>query len=149
LNEVVFDPTFERVVARERELYEDLVLRETSRHQVDPLLAATLLAEEAKRDPDRALSIGRDERTLLDRVGFLARTMPEFGMPDSEGELPARAIDALAVGKRSFGDLRAADLASALRSGLGPRQLQALARDAPERLRLPSGRSVRITYGRG
>ncbi len=148
LREVVFDGASERIVARERELYEDLALRETIRHDVDPLVAATLLAGEARRDPARALSIGRDELAFLDRVRFLARAMPELGMPDPDGELLARAIDALAVGRRSFAELRAADLGAALRAGLGPRQLQALRRDAPERLPLPSGRSVRIAYGR-
>ncbi|HSD11214.1 MAG TPA: ATP-dependent helicase C-terminal domain-containing protein, partial [Candidatus Binatia bacterium] len=148
LREVVFDAASERIVARERELYADLALRETNRHDVDPLLAATMLAEEAKRDPARALSIGRDERAFLDRVWFLARTMPELGMPDSEGEPLARAIDVLSAGKRSFAELRAADLVGALRAALSPRRLQALERHAPECFRLPSGRSARITYGR-
>jgi ATP-dependent RNA helicase HrpB len=74
--------------------------------------------------------------------------MPELGMPDSDWKLLARAIDALSVGKRSFAELHGADLGGALRAGLGSRQLQALGRDAPERLRLPSGRSARIAYGR-
>jgi ATP-dependent helicase HrpB len=148
LREVVFDAASERIVARERELYEDLVLRETIRYGVDPHRAAALLAAEAQRDPARALSIGRDERAFLDRVRFLARTMPELAMPDSDGELLARAIEALSVGKQSFAELRTVDLVGALRAGLGPRQLQALGRDAPERLRLPSGRSARIAYER-
>jgi len=148
VREVVFDPASERVVGRARELYEDLALRETVRLDVDPLAAATRLAEEAKRDPARALSIGRDERALLDRVRFLARMMPELGMPDSERDLLARAIDVLSAGKRSFAELRRADLVGALRAELTPRQIQALVRHAPERLRLPSGRSARITYER-
>src|SRR5439155_23982364 len=70
------------------------------------------------------------------------------GMPDSESKLLAGAIEALSVGKRSFAELRTADLVGALRAGLGGRHLQALGRDAPEHLRLPSGRSARITYDR-
>ena len=148
VREVVFDPASERVVGRARELYEDLALRETVRLDVDPLAAATRLAEEAKRDPARALSIGRDERALLDRVRFLARMMPELGMPDFERDLLARAIDVLSAGKRSFAELRRADLVGAIRAELTPGQIQALGRDAPERLRLPSGRSARISYER-
>src|SRR5262249_20211685 len=53
LREVVFDAASERIVTRERELYEDLALSETVRYDVDPLVAAALLAEEARRDPAR------------------------------------------------------------------------------------------------
>jgi hypothetical protein len=57
--------------------------RETVRLDVDPLAAAARLAE-AKRDPARALSIGRDERALLDRVRFLADDA-ELSMLTSSG----------------------------------------------------------------
>jgi protein-L-isoaspartate(D-aspartate) O-methyltransferase len=40
VRDVIFDPGAERVVERERELYQDLVLREVIRHDVDPELAA-------------------------------------------------------------------------------------------------------------
>jgi ATP-dependent helicase HrpB len=134
------------VIARERELYEDLVLRETVRHDVEPLAAAERLASEAKRDPAAALSIGREEQGFLDRVRFLGRAMPALGLPDEP--LLERAIERLAAGKRSFAELRGGNLLQALRAELSPRQLHALDREAPERLRLPSGRLARVVYDR-
>lgn len=145
VGEMIFDSASERVVERERVLYHDLVLRETVRHDVDPLLAGAKLAEEAKRDPRSALAIGKDEERLLDRVSFLARVIPELGMP-SEQELLAGAIDRLAAGKRSYAELRTADLVGAIGGGLIPRQRRALDQEAPEQFRLPSGRSARIHY---
>ena len=148
VGEVAFDPASQRVIERERELYQDLVLHETIRHDVDPLRAGELLAAEAKRDPAKALAVGREEQGFLDRVRFLTRAMPELGLGEEPDELLARAIESLAVGKRSFAELRAEDLMRALRTQLSPRQLHALDREAPERLRLPSGRLVRLAYER-
>ncbi len=147
--EVVFDPGAERVVERVRKLYEDLVLDETVSREVDPALAAARLAEAARENLASALAIGREEEAFLERVAFLARAMPELGLEAGPESLLGAAIDALAVGKRSFAELRKADLSDALRSRLTRRQLQALDREAPERLRLPSGREVRLTYERG
>ena len=148
VSEIVFDPDVERVVERERELYLDLPLRETVRLDVDPSIAGPILAEAARRDPAKALAIGREAQALLDRLGFLSRAMPELGMAGTEEGLVGRTIDLLAAGKRSFADLRAADLAGALRSQLTHREREALDRGAPEHFRLPSGRLAPIAYER-
>ena len=145
LREVVFDPGAARVVERQREVYQDLVLRELVRHDVDPALAATKLAEEAKRDPAKALSLGKGEEGFLERMRFLARSMPELEWPATD-DLLARAIDSLSASRRSFAELRSADLLSELHRLLSARQLRALEREAPDRFQLPSGRFARIVY---
>ncbi len=147
--EVVFDAVAERVVERVRESYEDLVLAETVVHDVDPAIAAPRLAEAARENPGRALEMGREEEGFLERVVFLARAMPELGLPPDPHLLLVGAVDSLVAGKRSFADLRRADLGGALRAQLTARQLHMLDREAPERLRLPSGRDVRLAYERG
>jgi ATP-dependent helicase HrpB len=147
--EVVFDAGTEHVVKRVQKVYEDLVLDETVSGEVDPPLAAARLAEAARENPASALAIGREEKAFLERVAFLATAMPALGLEACPESLLGAAIDALAVGKRSFAELRKADLSGALRSRLTRRQLQALDREAPERLRLPSGREVRLAYERG
>ena len=58
----------------------------------------------------------------------------------------ADAVRACAAGRRSVAELRHADLSAALRGLLTHPQRAALERDAPERLRLPSGRSAPVTY---
>jgi ATP-dependent helicase HrpB len=93
--------------------------------------------------------MGRGEQGFLARVAFLASSMPELDLPPDPDLLLAGTLDSLVAGKRSFADLRRADLEGALRAQLTPRQLRVLDREAPERLRLPSGREARLVYERG
>ena len=53
---------------------------------------------------------------------------------------------ALAAGRRSFAELRAAEPARALLGFLSAPQRRALAEDAPETLALPSGRDATVRY---
>jgi ATP-dependent helicase HrpB len=144
--EVAFDAAAERVVQRVRVLYEDLVLAETVVHDVDPALASPRLVEAACENPGRALDMGREDYGFLERVAFLAGVMRDLSLPPDPQTLLIEAVEMLAVGRRSFADLRRADLQGVLRSLLTARQLHALDRDAPERLRLPSGREARLIY---
>src|SRR5262249_38689633 len=52
-------------------------------------------------------------------------------------------------GKRSFDELRQADWLGALRGRLTPQQLQAVEREAPERLAVPSGSRISLRYELG
>ena len=146
LTELVFDPQRERVVERTRECFEDLVLEERVRLDVDRLQAGTVLAQAARQDPSRAFRIGDAERGLLERLRFLQRCMPELGWPADVDDLLADAIASLCGGLCSFAELRDADLGAALRHGLTAAQRRALEHEAPEQYRLPSGRQVRINY---
>jgi ATP-dependent helicase HrpB len=75
--------------------------------------------------------------------------MPELELPADLDALLADAVGALCDGKRSFAELRQADVLGALRGLLSHRQRLALEREAPERFTLPTGRSVPITYEPG
>ena len=149
VREVVFDAAAQRVVERVREVYEDLVLDETVGYEVDRALGAARLAEAARGDPAKVFPLGRGGESFLERVAFLGGAMPELDLTTDTESLLAAAIDAVAAGKLGFGELRRADLTGALRALLTPRQLRALDREAPERLRLPSGREARLVYQRG
>jgi ATP-dependent helicase HrpB len=145
---VRFDEAQERVVCRERECFHDLVLSERVSPDVDRAVAGAALAAAARRDP--AAAVGPDDaaRQLLDRLRFLARAMPELALPAADALL-AEAVEGLCDGRRSFAELRRADVAGALLGRLSHAQRQALEREAPPRLRLPSGRSVPIAYAPG
>ena len=94
---IVFDPERDRVVERRRELFHDLVLRESIRTDVDRLRAGEVLAEVARRDPWRAGRPRTTTRSLLERLRFLQRWMPELAWPES--------VDAL-LGRRRRGAVR-------------------------------------------
>ena len=148
--ELRFDETRERVVVRTRHCYRDLVLEESVRTDVDRDRAAAsrLLAAEAVRRPEVAAG-PRANDDLLDRLRFLAESMPELGLPADSRSLLAPALEALAAGAVSFAELRTRDVAGAIRGLLSPVQRQALGRDAPTHYTLPTGRRAAITYGAG
>jgi len=144
-----FDIEQERVVSRERELFHDLVLAERVRVDVERGAAGPVLAEAARRDPVRAAAVGEGEHTFLTRIQFLQRAMPELDLPADVDALLADAVVSLCDGKRSFAELRRADVLAVLRGLLSHRQIEALEREAPTRFALPTGRSASIAYHAG
>jgi ATP-dependent helicase HrpB len=143
---IELDAAQQRVVRRERERFHDLVLRERVSPDVDRAAAGAVLAAAVRRDPAAAIGPNEEVRHLLDRLRFLARSMPELALPDVDALL-ADAVAALCDGRRSLAELRRADIAGAVVGLLSGAQRHALAREAPPRLTLPSGRGVAIAYG--
>ena len=141
-----FDAAAQRVVRRVRTVFDDLVLDERVSPDVDRVAASAVLATAAQRDPAAAVALGDDERHLLDRLRFLRRAMPELDLPAPDALL-ADAVAALCDGKRSFAELRRADVGGVLVGLLNDPQRRAVEREAPAHLHLPSGRSVPIVYG--
>ncbi len=156
-DEVSFDPARERVVAHRVTRFDDL---ELDRREVPapPEEAARVLAEAAAAAPERALALDEPEVAgLLERARFLRHAMPELELPDLERELAESLLPGLIAaasaggsggggGPRSFADLRRLPLAAVLRGTLSHRHLQALDREAPERIEVPSGSRVRLAY---
>jgi ATP-dependent RNA helicase HrpB len=150
LIEVAWDADRERVAAWRRTRYEDLVIAESE----VPLPAAQsgeverLLVAAAGERLDRALPLADPEvASFLARLRSLAAWLPELALP-AFGEAELRALlPALAAGRRSFAELRRAPLLAALEGALSWEQREALRREAPERLTVPGGRSVRLEYG--
>jgi len=147
--EVEWDAERERVVAWKRTRYRDLVLA-ASEVPAASDDAERLLAEAAAGRLESALPLADPGiSSLLARVRSLRRWMPELGLPAfDDGELRG-LLPALAAGRRSFAELRQAPLAAILLGALTREQRQALAREAPELLRVPSGREVRLVYEPG
>jgi len=146
---VQWNPAAERVEAVERLVYEDLVLEETRASRPDPEKIAERLAGEALARGPRAFAPEGALDRLVARIGFAAQNAPDAGLgAPSDAELAAALRD-LCAGRRSFAELREADLPGALLARLDPRARAALERLAPERVTLPGGRSTRIHYEAG
>jgi len=147
--EVEFDPERERVVAWKRTRFEDLVLSET---EAPPPAAAAekALIQAAAERLDRALPLEAPEVAgFLARVRSLREWMPEIGLPAFDADDLLRLLPALAAGKKSFAELRRAPLFDVLRGALSWEQLHTLEREAPERLEVPSGSRIQVTYELG
>jgi ATP-dependent helicase HrpB len=139
----------ERVEATERLLYEDLVLEESRAPRADPEKVAARLAEEALSRGARSFAEEGAVDRVLARLGFVATHAPDSGLGQPSEDDVAAALRALCAGRRSFAELREADLPGALLAQLDPKARAALERLAPERVTLPGGRSTRINYEAG
>jgi len=148
--ELEFDETRERVAAWKRTRYEDLVVAEAEVPPADAAETSRVLAEAAAGRLDRALPLDDPEvASFLARVRSLAGWCPELGLP-LFGEEELRALlPALAAGRKSFAELRRAPLLDALQGALSYPQLEAVRREAPERLTVPSGSQLRVAYEPG
>lgn len=139
----------ERVEAVATLSYESLVLDETrgprtpeAQTAISERLAAEALA--------RGIHHFVDDRDALDRfiarVNFVAARTS--GVTAYSDDRLAAALRALCAGRRSFAELRAADLLTSLWSELAPNARRLIDRLAPERVTLGGGRAVRVEYER-
>src|SRR5262249_38105906 len=137
--EVFFDAQTERVAARKRLRFEDLILEE-SPAALPEEEAARVLSSAAAERLDRVLPAADSPAGLfLTRVRCLRQWMPELELPAFEEADLREALTWLCHGCRSFEDLRKADWLQALQGRLTHAQRQAVEREAPERLAVPSG----------
>jgi ATP-dependent helicase HrpB len=145
-----FDETRERVAAWKRTRYEDLVIAETEVPPPDAAETARVLAEAAASRLGRALALDDPEvASFLTRVRSLADWMPELGLRRFGEDEILSLLPALAAGRKSFAELRRAPLLDVLQGALSWEQLEAVRREAPERLEVPSGSQIRIAYEPG
>jgi ATP-dependent helicase HrpB len=145
-----FDESRERVAAWKRTRYEDLIISEAEVPPPDAAETARVLAAAAAKRLDRALALDNPEiAAFLARVRSLAGWMPELGLPRFAEEEIRDLLPALAAGRKSFAELKRAPLLDVLQGTLSYPQLEALRREAPERLEVPSGSQIRIAYEPG
>ncbi|HWB11378.1 MAG TPA: ATP-dependent helicase HrpB [Pirellulales bacterium] len=147
--EVEFDPGRERVVAVRRTRLEDLVLDEAMTSLPAGFDPAPLLAQAASESLERTLSLDEEATTFINRIRFLRLAMPELELPELGDDPLRRLLPWLSIGRQSFDELRRAPVLPALKAMLTPSQLAALEREAPQRLRVPSGRELALRYESG
>ncbi|WP_437652201.1 ATP-dependent RNA helicase [Sorangium sp. So ce1182] len=151
--EATWNAAAERVEVVRRLSYDALVLDE-SRPAVGasgPLseAAARELAAQARAKGWRAFVKGDALEGWLLRVAFVRAHCPDAGLPDLGEDAVLAALEALCAGRRSFAELRDADLAGAVQASLPPAKARAVAELAPESVVLPGGRRARLEYAAG
>lgn len=140
---VHFDSDKQRVESRQQTRLWGVVIEEQRLDHVPPQAAAALR--------DAALRVGaavfiKDPEalgTLQGRVAF-ARSQG-YEMPPLDGETIATVLGDLCEGKRSFAELRKADLLSHVRASLGE-HMAALDRMAPSHVSTAGGRRLPVHY---
>jgi ATP-dependent helicase HrpB len=111
---------------------------------------ARVLATAAGQRLDRVLPPADSPAGLYrTRVRWLREWMPELELPAFDESDLRDLLSWLCLGRRSFAELRAADWLSALQGRLTHIQRQAMEREAPERLAVPSGSRIALGYEPG
>ncbi|MBL8795912.1 MAG: ATP-dependent helicase HrpB [Planctomycetia bacterium] len=148
--EVYFDAQAEQVSARRRLRCDDLVIEESLAALPDEERVAQVLAEAAGQKLNSALPPDDSPAGLYrTRVRCLRGWLPDLQLPALEAEDLRESLAWLCRGKRSFAQLRAGPWLDAFLSRLTHRQLQAVEREAPERLVVPSGSRIALKYEEG
>jgi ATP-dependent helicase HrpB len=146
----VWNEASERVEVKRRLSYEGLVLEESRAPKADPALVAAALAEAVrKKGGFRAFIEGDALDDFLARLAFARRECPELPLPTLDEATIDQHLAELCEGCASFADLRAQNLAAAIKNRLSSEQARLLAELAPETITLPGGRKLRLDYPAG
>jgi ATP-dependent helicase HrpB len=145
--ELAFDEASGRIVARRQVKLHDLVIEEAELRTPGDARTAEILAEAARSHWEKAFP--REEESVarfLSRVTFLREAMPALELPDFDAARLQALLPMLAQGKKSLRELREEPWLDYLRAELTPPQLAALEREAPERIKVPSGSQIAVAY---
>ncbi len=108
------------------------------------------LAAAAAANPERALALEDPAVTALRaRVACLRAWHPALDLPSLDDEAVLAMLPDLCRGRRSFAELRKAPLLELLQGRFTWDLQQALAREAPEHIEVPSGNRIRLRYEEG
>jgi len=148
--EVLFDEPSERLIARKRTRYDDLILEEKDAHIADENEAARVLALAASTRLEKVLPPEDSEagRFLL-RLRCLKSWAPELALPCFDEAALVELLESLARSRRSLADLRHGPWLDHLQGRLTYPQLQMVEREAPDRVEVPSGSQIRLEYEPG
>ncbi len=138
-----------RVERVTRLTYGALTLEETRQPAPPSPEASALLAEQAiSAGPQTFVELERLTNWQC-RVETLRTGYPEANFPTPDNAFIKEALRGLCEGLRSFKELEEASLLDLLQARLTPQQSQLLAKEAPDKITLPGGRALKITYEPG
>jgi ATP-dependent helicase HrpB len=145
----LFDQATRGVMARRVTRFRDLVLRSGAGGEPDPSGAARIFAEKVA-DGDLVLPLWNESvEQWITRLNCLVAWMPELDLPRIDGAERRFLLEQLAQGVANYRALKDKDPWPVLRGWLSSAQVAALDAYAPERIKLPGGRSARVVYAEG
>lgn len=148
--ELFLHPTQKQVVARRRVAFADLILDESPTAITDREAAAEVLFDAAKGHLESVIPADDDALSnFLARVRCLKQWMPDLPLPTLDESMMLEVLHELCHGRRSFADLKSAPWLSTLQSRMDYALVQTIEREAPERITVPTGSRMRLTYEEG
>lgn len=148
--ELFFHPTQKQVVARRRVAFDDLILEETPTSISDSNAASEVLFEAARSQLNVVMPSDDDGlNNFLARVRCLKQWMPDLPLPTVDDSMLLDVLQELCHGRRSFSELKNAAWLTTLQSKMDHALLQTIEREAPDRITVPTGSRMRLTYEAG
>ncbi len=146
--EVFFDNDKNRIVAVRRVRYLDLILEERpvalpdSTENLGRILLTGLLKKYTLRD-----LLDEESHSYICRLACLKQWLPELDLPEIEPDnLPPSLVEEWLYGLTSLEELRGRKLIDVIKARLNRDQLRTIESEAPERIAVPSGSSIKISY---
>ena len=143
---VVYDPTLRRVVARVEKRFRDLILEEKLSDNPPAEEAANILAREVAAGRC-VLENWNDlvEQWIL-RVDRLREWMPELALPATTEEDRTAMLQLICQGALSYKEIQNRPVLPIVKSWLSKQQQAWIEEYAPERIKLPNGRTAKVVY---
>jgi ATP-dependent helicase HrpB len=143
---VELDTATRRVVAREITLFRDLMVATRELPSPPPGEAAVLLAQAVHDGLCVLKHWDHSVEQWIARLNFVARHFPELQLPQIAAAERAIILQQICQGASSCKEVKDRLVWPALKSWLNPVQLPLIDEYAPERLKLPNGRSAKVDY---
>jgi ATP-dependent helicase HrpB len=148
--DVFFDEPSGRVQARRRVCWDDLILEESPAPLPDDDSVARMLAEAAITHWDEVRPKGDSPAgRFLARARCLREWLPELNLAAFDDSELQSLLPSLCLGRRSLTDLGNAPWVETIQAALTPAQWQAVEREAPTHLTVPSGSRIALEYEPG
>ncbi len=142
-----FEEERQRVVSHRRTTFDDLVLDDKEIPIRDFGAASALMEQMAANRVTEVLPRDNPEwENLVARLRFLHQACPDLALPAPTASTFTELLSSLVSRAKSFDELRRSPWREALLGTLSHSQRGALDREAPERLSVPSGNSIRVNY---
>jgi ATP-dependent helicase HrpB len=145
----LFDPTLKRVVSKQWTEFRGLELHSKMTQDADPQQAAEIIAAEVLAG---RLTIPKWDEQIekwIARVNCLAKACPDYGIPEIDDEAREAMIQEICFGAVCRKDLKDKPVKKVVQSWLNAVQREMVDKQAPERIRLPSGMNAQVRYEAG
>jgi ATP-dependent helicase HrpB len=148
-NEAMFDPVLKRVVTKQWKSFRGLELHATMKQEVDPQQAAEIIAEEVLAGRLDLYKWDEQVERWIARVNCLADGCPGYGIPAIDEEARRAMVQEICLGAVCKRDLKDRAVWKTVKAWLSPAQLEMVDKQAPERIKLPSGLNAKVRYEEG
>jgi len=147
--EAMFDPVLKRVVSKQWRSFRGLELHARMVQEVDEQQAAEIMAEEVLAGRLELYKWDEPVETWITRVNCLAAGCPDYGIPAIDDEARRAMVQEICLGAVCKRDLKDRSVWKVVKSWLSAAQLDMVDKQAPERIKLPSGVHAKVRYEAG